>query len=133
MPAPSYKEATFWNTYPISCEVCELARNASLNALAEEIKHIPNSKVFIFFYPSKSEESTIRNKRDALEEALKAKKYLNKLKISNSRIVTVVGNYKEWGHGELWIVPQGAKPPFVKTTAFKEKHQEKGFKFSKLL
>ena len=88
-------------------------RNARLDNYAIELQNDPTATGYVIAYAGrKSTPGTATSLMNA------AKKYLVETRgIDGSRIVTVNGGYREETTTELWIVPQGGRPPQVNPTA----------------
>ena len=80
-----------------------------LDEFARELKEQPReAQAYILTYGG---EHSCQN--DARKNADRAKAYLIKQQIEESKIVTVEAGYKEIPTFEFWIVPNGAPPPNV--------------------
>ena len=87
-------------------------RNARLDNYAIELQNDPTTMAYVIAYGG-------RNSRPGTATSLlnMSKKYLVDTRgIDGSRIVTVDGGHREHATTELWIVPQGSKPPQAEPT-----------------
>ncbi len=107
----NYEKPTVFDDYPFLCEGCELGRKTALEIFAKELKDFPQTKAYIVIYPSKSENSTIKNRQQAEKKAAVEKRFLNRLGIKNSRITMIIGDYETYECSELWIVPLNSELP----------------------
>ena len=82
-------------------------QNARLDNFAIQLQNEPMSRGYLVAYPSRSSPA------GSVATRLKAiKRYLVETRgIESSRLVTVNGGSRARAETELWIVPQGAKPP----------------------
>lgn len=80
---------------------------ARLDNYAIQLQNNPGAQGYIVVYAGRR-----ARQGEAMRRAERAKNYLvNNRQIEASRIMTVDGGYKDTLTVELWIVPQGAKPP----------------------
>ena len=108
----NYDKAVSFDDYSFGlCDPCEFMRRDALESLAKELKYYSKTKAYIIIYPSKSEYSSIKNRRQAQRKSVTEKRFLNRLGIKNSRIITTVGDYDTYEHTELWIVPFNSELP----------------------
>lgn len=107
----NYDTAVAFDDYSFGCDPCEFMRRDALELFAKELKYYPKTKAYIIIYPSKSEYSEIKNRRQAQRRTITEKRFLNRLGIKNSRIVVIVGDYDTYEHTELWIVPFDSELP----------------------
>ena len=101
----NYDNAITFDDYSFLCDGCEFMRRKALELFAKELKNYRKTKAYMIIYPSKSENSEIKNRRQAQRKAITEKRFLNRLGIKNSRIITAVGDYDTYAHTEFWIVP----------------------------
>jgi hypothetical protein len=87
-------------------------RNARLDNYAIELQNDPTTVGYVIAYGG-------RNSRPGTASSLMnmSKKYLVETRgIFEDRIVTVDGGYREDATTQLWVVPQGSKPPQAEPT-----------------
>ena len=93
--------------FDVCCSCSYDDQKARLDNLAIELQNDPTTTTYVIAYAG-------RTSRAGQAERLlaRAKDYLVKQRgVDQSRIVTVNGGYREEDCVELWVVPQGARPP----------------------
>ena len=103
IPIPGAKPRKF-DEFP------DISRNdekARLDNYAVELQNDPTATGYVLVYPARARKTT-----DAQKHSSRVIDYLvNSRGIDARRIVTMVGGSREQLKVELWIAPQGAKPP----------------------
>jgi hypothetical protein len=103
IPIPGAKPRKF-DEFP------DISRNdekARLDNYVIELQNDPTATAYVLVYPARSRKTT-----DAQKHSSRIIDYLvNSRGIDARRIVTMVGGAREELKVELWIAPQGAKPP----------------------
>lgn len=96
-------------------DICWSREKEVLRNFAIRLKNEPNTRGYILTYAGRQTPSLdVARKRGE-----RAKKYLIKLGLPAERIVAVDGGFREHLTWEIWVVPDGAEPPFPTPTVEK--------------
>jgi hypothetical protein len=107
VPPPTITKVTSSREFDVCCSCSFDDQKARLDNLGIELQNDPTATAYIIAYAGRSSRT---GQADRL--VTRAKDYMvQKRGVDGARLVTLNGGYREEDCVELWIVPQGAKPP----------------------